>query len=71
MQGWVRASRAPLLHRATAQPTRSSANTPQNMAKYQVKGGGPCRGKRRVRKMGMGSGARRAAAKARDKKTRG
>lgn len=41
------------------------------MAKYQVKGGGPRRGKKRVRQMGMGSGARRAAAKARDKKARG
>ena len=41
------------------------------MAKSQTKGGGPCRGKKRVRNMGMGSGARRTAAKARNKKTRG
>ena len=41
------------------------------MAKSQTKGGGPCRGKKRVRKMGMGSGAREADRKARDKKTRG
>jgi len=41
------------------------------MAKSQTKGGGPCRGKKRIRKMGMGSGARRVAEKARNKKTRG
>lgn len=41
------------------------------MAKYRVKCGGPRRGKKRVRKMGMGSGARRENAKAEDKKTRG
>jgi hypothetical protein len=42
-----------------------------NMARTQIKVCGPTRGKRRVRKMGMGSGARRAAAKAKCKTTRG
>ena len=41
------------------------------MAKTQIKVGGPTRGKKRVRKMGMGSGARRTAAKAKNKSTRG
>ena len=41
------------------------------MTKSQTKGGGPRRGKKRIRKMGMGSGARVAKAKAQDKKTRG
>ncbi len=41
------------------------------MAKSQTKGGGPRRGKKRIRKMGMGSGARVAKAKADDKKARG
>lgn len=33
------------------------------MAKSQFKAGGPTRGRKRVRKMGMGSGKRRADAK--------
>jgi len=34
------------------------------MAKSQIKAGGPTRGRRRVKKMGMGSGKSRATAKA-------
>lgn len=40
------------------------------MAKSQIKSGGPTRGRRRVRKMGMGSGKAVAQIKARGKKPR-
>jgi len=52
-------------------PRKPNGQIEDIMAKTQIKTGGPCRGKRRVRKMGMGSGARRAKARANDKKTRG
>ena len=38
------------------------------MAKSQFKAGGPTRGRRRVKKIGMGSGAQVAKAKTRQKK---
>lgn len=41
------------------------------MAKSQIKAGGPTRGRRRPRKMGMGSGARALRAKGPKKKRRG
>ena len=41
------------------------------MAKSQIKAGGPTRGRLRVRKMGMGSGARVVRAQAAKKKKRG
>ncbi len=37
------------------------------MAKSQIKAGGPTRGRRRVRKMGMGSGKYYAAVRAKKK----
>jgi hypothetical protein len=37
------------------------------MAKSQIKAGGPTRGRRRVRKMGMGSGKHYAAVRAKKK----
>ncbi len=37
------------------------------MAKAQVKAGGPTRGRKRVRKMGMGSGKHFAAVRAKKK----
>jgi len=38
------------------------------MAHFQIKAGGPVRGKQRLKKMGMGSGKAVAKAKARRKK---
>ena len=38
------------------------------MANFQIKAGGPTRGRKRVKKMGMGSGKARAVAKASAKK---
>lgn len=40
------------------------------MAKSQIKAGGPTRGRKRIRKMGMGSGKRVLEAKAAGKKRR-
>ncbi|MEM7306211.1 MAG: hypothetical protein AAF682_06055 [Planctomycetota bacterium] len=41
------------------------------MAKSQIKAGGPTRGRRRVKKMGMGSGKSRAKRRASTKGKRG
>lgn len=75
----TRARPGPILFRSISRTPPGSLHTDPEpgtttaiiMAKSQTKGGGPRRGKKRIRKMGMGSGARVAKAKAQDKKTRG
>jgi hypothetical protein len=45
-----------IFFRSIARPGRSTTPNAPPMAKSQIKAGGPTRGRKRVRKIGMGSG---------------